>query len=289
MILLSTILFSCKEEPPVNSTQNLRILNSVSLYDFTNDVNTVGSLHNEYLDSMYTLLSKIKNDEIEQPDIPLLDYLIGNSLSFAYVNGFDNSNVDTTGISDFYFNPIAINDILTTDTILSQSAKNMLISLDSVFNVYSNDGITLMQFETYCNTNINIAYSLDSITEAYVVGIALSVAKNSANYWNTNFDDWIDLLEEESSIQIKNELKHQNKNNNRLLALSPEAKRVISADVAGAVGGAVHGLYYSWVGGPAVAIAITINAGLVGGAAASGVSALSIVIDVPWWLQGITG
>ena len=290
-LILLIFLSSCKEDIPVNDDiKNYNTLNTSTYPDYLYNVNLVGTKHNEYLDSMYAKLSRMKSDVESQPNTPLVNFVINEAVIFADNNDFDVTNIDTTGLTDSYYDTLSISSFLDTNSFLSQAAENILYQLDSTLNVYANDGMTLMQFETYCDMQITIAYSLGSSTEAYIVGLTLSVAKNSANYWNSKYDDWMTLLEEAESMPVTKNFELNKNSRNAKFLLSSNARRVIASDIAGAVSGAIGGaMAGSAFGGPIGALAVGVANAMVCGGATSAISAVAIVVRVPWWLQGITG
>ncbi len=184
MILLSTILFSCNEEPPVRSGDGIRITNSATITynDYLTAVNDVGTHHNECMDTLYNKLLRIKNEIDPHPQDSINDFIYNEVINFAEDKNYDLSYIDSMEVNIY----ATLSDYLNSNLDITEEAFNMLSDLDSVFNEYVDENMTLVQFNQYCDSEIPVAYSLDSLIEKYIVGATLMVAKYTINYWTSN-------------------------------------------------------------------------------------------------------
>ena len=301
MILLSTILFSCKEEPPVRSVgefyQNLTT--NITYTGYIDSVNMVGLQHNEFLDSIHNKLLLIKNGEEQQPQLTLNEFLFDEIISFANLKNYDFNLIDSTQL--FLLDSFNLNQFLNTYTDLTPLSMSILSSLDSIIIELTLDNISLSQFNQFCNSKINVAFNIDSVFEKYYVGSVLSVSKHSANYWNDNYEKWVELGNIEESINFlngnvtnANKIKNKNKNNIlKLQALNNNAKYILTKDIGGAFG-AVSIVGTAYKANPAIlaatglqgAVCIFLGSALVGAGSNSLKGAIGIACGgLPWWLD----
>lgn len=216
MIFLSTILFSCKEEPPLRSDDGIRITNSIQNPDLQL-LDSIDIIHNETLFHLDEYLSQNFNSCSS-----------GDFLSF-------NNTMSSFMLSNYGFS--------TTATQIPNNLKDILLDncddLDEMIQELKNDAISginsstfsqycssyernivlnainfmtdttnfsgctdafeaLSKIDDYADSTINLINNMtmnDSLDKTFGL-ICLKTLKGSAQFW-TNY------IEETSSIQMK--------------------------------------------------------------------------------------
>jgi hypothetical protein len=241
------------------------------------------------LDTIYNKLLRIKNEIDPHPQDSINDFIYNEVLNFA-----DEKNYNLTYIESIEYDSFDnLTEYLNSNPNLSEYALNMLSDLDSVFNEYVEENISLLQFNQYCDSKIPVAYSLDSLIEKYIVGSTLMVAKYTTNYWTSNYDDWVELGNLDETIKISINKNKSNSSIIKLLDLSPTAKNVMAKDIGGAFGGGSSALGFlitnpevSVLVGPGGIASITLGMAMVGAGVNSVKAAIGVAAGgLPWWLD----
>ncbi len=242
----------------------------------------VGLHHNEVLDTLYEKLYRIKEGIDTQPHISIDDFIRIEVYNFADNKGYILDYLDTSSI----IYPRDIVGYLQTSPNLTEQSEQMLLNLDSMVTELANNNITIAQFDSYCNSNINLAYNLDSLSEKISIGLTFAVAKHTANYWNQNYDDWFNLMNDiEESTNLVSKSKSNSKSN-KLLEISQDGKDVINQDLEGAKQGAFAVLIAGGLSaGPGGAFAGAIGVSMVYAGTKSLKKAVKIAAGAPWWLD----
>ncbi len=131
---------------------------------------------------IYNKLLRIKNEIDPHPQDSINDFIYNEVINFAEDKNYDLSYIDSMEVNIY----ATLSDYLNSNPDITEEAFNMLSDLDSVFNEYVDENMTLVQFNQYCDSEIPVAYSLDSLIEKYIVGATLMVAKYTINYWTSN-------------------------------------------------------------------------------------------------------
>ncbi len=237
--------------------------------NFSTALDNIGTWHNDYQSYLFAEMQS-NNIDLNHPDIQV--FIQGKTRLFFATRGITATNNPLPGnfdVSDTsWINPSLSNEALT----ILNDLKNLAYSYDEVN--HDNYIAQIMVLKTR-------ALALQSDLEVFQVGIPITVAVNSFNYWKDNGNIWTDYLTGPASISFNNlnnslsEFKISKSGPNpapiqlasmytttQFKACPINLKQLGGADIAGAVSGAIGG----GVGaGPAGAVA----GGLLGGAVGS--------------------
>lgn len=263
-IILSLTFFACNEEDSLNSKEN-NLLTMV-------EIQQIGQKHNEALESVFAGLkksnisfSKNKNNISDILNFELNNFYEDNFKSESEIekaNFYSEKEVSRyisklgassqKGSSD-NSSPIEI-IIQENSEYLSEDQINLLLQCDNVLKNVTKLSASIDEL----NSIQALAQSELSESEAQVILISTEIAKASLQYWNDNFDEWVELLSENGYQQ----------KSSRWFSWSD----VAGADVAGGVGAAVGAVTVNIIiGAGTVAYGGAIIGGAVAGSAASAV------------------
>lgn len=252
--IYSLTLFSCGDENQTTQNNkndvNYLLLSSNNCFnDYTLDqfIDSAGIYHNKCLDAMLINLQEYK-DTIT----PLPLNLTWRTFTYNKANSFFSDNC--TNLNETVdLNSVVDADIdiktLTDSSDLSNEAKNIMYSLDSVLNTNVSNGDKILHINNLISNSKLIADS----TEKIICGVSCSVAKSSLIYWSSN-----KLLEWEELLNINTSTS--NKNNK--IADSPF--KHAAADAAGALKGGLSAGRAVFLAGPQAYITIGLMGGVVG-------------------------
>ncbi len=279
MILLSTFLWSCKEEPLINNSEgeygrNLILADSSDFSYLSYDL--IGQWHNEYLDSLY---ERILNEEYDFPNSE--GYLDTTTINFSVyfienIKGKDAFGMDTVVPHPSQV-PTSMSEFINSNTFSSQT-NSILNNINIAINLLDNND-DLIAYQTTINSLKNQASSISVLNEKYMLLSCLSVAQYSAEYWwdTTNVNKW-DALEPTEYINNSNEktqlFKSEKNVMNDKLLYSVHNKEILLSDVLASGAGAVDGALIGSAAGPWGAIAGAMAGACVGGGAGSLSSAI---------------
>jgi len=158
-----------------NSNYNPNLVNHENFFD---SVYVLGQLHNEFLDTMYSKISRIKDSIDIFPNIIFDTYAKQQAISFFNNKGYDIiTYVDTSDLS-----VITLDELITSDTTLSYEAMALLVSLNNALNLYANAD-NIISFINTCDSIIDKSSNLDDSLEQVIISIGASIGKSSAAYW----------------------------------------------------------------------------------------------------------
>lgn len=149
--------------------------------------------------------------------------------------------------------------------------KNIQNYLDQLNNVVSSSNVNMddiIAIEKEADSDITLDNS-----DLYVLFNATAVAKSSSEYWNKNTEQWTDIIVDNVNSELKLIANVDNYNSKKLSR--GWGTRIIGADVAGAVTGAV---YTWWVNG--VPGAGQLAYGTIIGATSAGASAGAATLEL---------
>ncbi|HZH63981.1 MAG TPA: hypothetical protein VEY10_03750 [Flavisolibacter sp.] len=157
-------------------------------------VNRIGQLHNDYQEY---LLSYITSQNLNLSDtIGLKQVIESKNSEFFQSNSVDISN--QTFSINFNYN-IGNNVIGFSASNYSAAGGTILNDLKTLIVNY--DETNDASFFASLNTLQQQALSLSNQTEVYTVGIPVTIAIYSFNYWKANAQRWSDLFAEQDSIR----------------------------------------------------------------------------------------
>ena len=186
-LLAICVFYSCSKGTKCFNDESY--LTEIAKYDF------IGKLHNEGLMYIHDAIKlKTKSGEITKDNITP-EFLF--ELTKEYINGLDYPQ-STKTIANKSINAIDI-QILTktkTDSPLSDLSPDAVILAEKILTAFDNYD---EQFDsTIQSVEIEAIDILDE-TEEYAILAEASVARNTSEYWQQNFDSWLDSV----SIETK--------------------------------------------------------------------------------------
>jgi hypothetical protein len=255
MILLSTILFSCKEEPPMRSDDGIRITNSTT---FSNPYDSVGIWHNIILSEFENQLDiRVFNSEYDTTII-YSPQTHDSILLHCFVDAFNETNFTTnltfSQLKDFdehtNWRAFLVNDTTFNSLNNIKDSLNVTLTMAGASQRDKNYCLRIIEAAKSCfeNTNqVNELYlvwhdSLDVITNdisnvswhqnEYFALMMLSVITYSTEFWENN-PNLLTAL----TLKSKTQLLASNKDKfNRAVAIG-----ALCADASGAIAGAAYG------------------------------------------------
>lgn len=292
MILLSTILFSCKEEPPVRSGDGIRITNSSTLTYSNPDnyMDYLGEWHNDALDYIYTyhsaeIASNLSYAEIaegmaawmhQRQDIIVTAQDLESELIHVY---------DTTQIYVNYSKAILYDSLDLNATQINY--MNQAFNIFSVVLTPSQDTLTYLEdlMDAFFDFEDDVLTdnTLDSSQKAIIL-ITSSVLRHSFYYWNSHIDYLYDI----TSLSTNDNLKTK-KVNPKLLGFWDDAWDAISfvaeSDAVGAVAGGAGAAVGAFVLNVAPGAGQVAYGGAIAGGAVAGGVGNSIVDSYNKWAK----
>lgn len=149
-------------------------------------LNTIGQLHNDFQESIF---SYITANNIDISDTAALKSLIqSRANSFTQTNGFDNLTVACKWWLD-------ASSLTYNASNYTSAGASILSSLNSLIaNLNSTNEST---FLSSLNSLKASALSLPNMNEVYSVGIPVTVAIYSYNYWTDKGEYWSDIINQQ--------------------------------------------------------------------------------------------
>jgi hypothetical protein len=178
------------------------------------DFNNIGLEHNDILNYAYNQIKEKKANNNKELNLSLQTYV-------KNTKGYNSAELlqSQKNINNAFTNPINVDSNLYTNEYSAKINSNVKIYLDKLF--------TLLDISSKDEFNKSI-YSLELEIEKdqnlknndlHILFSATNVAKSSFEYWNTNTVNWQSV-------------------NSNVAAKKGAGKRILKADVAGAVAGA---------------------------------------------------
>lgn len=167
--------------------------------DIESTLNAVGQLHNDYQDYLLTEITQLNFD---LGDTAYLREVIEDyTVEFLEDHGFSgiNVNLNIAGAGGAWDFPIS--GYSTAGASILSDLKNLIINYDSVSS---------STFFSSLNSLKSQALALSDPDEVYSVGIPVTVAIYSFNYWRENLDDWVTIFHNQDSVRKANQTFHKN-------------------------------------------------------------------------------
>lgn len=294
LLLLASLAFvfgSCSNDlDQVKSTNEMSVNQkgfSVNVYENDEvknlDYESIGILHNEGLDFLYSNLVSVPNTfpnlvEFNGPGNFVRDY----TLEFINTSAFANSELqydnfleilNEVGYTNEEYNSSTSDDYsnklidLTQGAFTSPAAQNMFDFVETQFQKYSeSESFTVNDFEANLRpkeAELDALLDNGSITQIEYVSLrsVIVTAIYSLHYWDANYINWIAMAGEGSSYTVMSNVP---------LISKDTFAGVGKADVRGAIYGSIRGFLMAGPGG--------LISGAGGGAL--GGSAAKIVINI---------
>lgn len=208
-------------------------------------VDSIGKWHN---DCQINLLAKMKLRNISLTTDTIQSFLKNTTTAFLAAKGITKQNTTLPNYD--------LSDSVWHTSGYSLNAQNILNQLKNLVNQYDVSQHTI--FISQCNNLKVSALNLTDNKEALSVGVSVSIAINSFNYWKDNVLAWQNYLAPSTAVAKA--------------ACSINLKQLGGADISGAVSGAYGG---GIAGGPAGVVA----GGLLVGAGASSLNILGQAVQ----------
>ncbi len=173
-------------------------------------LNAIGQIHNDYQDFLLTYITDQNLDLSDTANLKQVietktsEFLTSKGIAYTYYPGVN-------------FAPVS-NSIPYSSSNHSTGGVTILSSLETLLGNYDeNDDAG---FFTSLNSLQQQAINLSDPLEVYTVGIPVTVAIYSLNYWKNNAETWIDIFTEQDSIRNLNTSAYRNRadfNNGELI------------------------------------------------------------------------
>lgn len=252
---------------------------------FREALDQAGSIHNTFQTTIFEVF-RGSTPNFSTPDTNEIKEIVSaTALNFFGELGF-NYEADNypTGLAT------SVNFDFQIPENYSEAAQNILVQFKELLNSYSEGGHDA--FIASASELKESALLLDDVTEVFAVGVPLSIAINSFNFWKENAQNLFDSVvpEELTYIESVDDINHDSFD---VVQTSATVKNKVyysvigrvrvnlwqlgGADVTGAIVGAQGGL----VAGPGGSFA----GAVLGGATASTYNAVNQIINhyVSWW------
>lgn len=204
MILFSTFLWSCKEEPPVRSDDGINIKNYIVNPDTTitltaEDFDFIGQTHNAILDHIYDNYRHYIDTSTNRDFIDSIIILASNDYMNNYYLYKDSLNHSPLNYSEMYsyhssvpFTNSMNTNINLTGSNYSNETKSYLLQLDSIVKNATTPSVCL---NAISDLNDNAFSNLDEYEIVHYMWVS-SVAYNSVEYWSnpTKAGQWLALV-----------------------------------------------------------------------------------------------
>lgn len=179
-----------------------------------NNLNAVGQMHNDYQEY---ILAYITGQNLALSDTNNLKQIIVTKTEEFFQN---KGIILSQSILINFGNTVGINSLQYNAGNYSTSGANILNSLNTLLSSYdeSNDAA----FFSSLNALQQQALGLPDQNEVYTVGIPVTIAIYSMNYWKNNADNWSDILTTQDSLRNVHPLafvENRSEQRNGLLAI----------------------------------------------------------------------
>lgn len=228
----------------------------------------LGEFHNDVLDSIYYLIDSKGVDSINfsEPYVynliyhEIKDYLINISSLDSFVM-YNDELID----SELEFSNIIYS--VDSTIVISEVFDSLSVGLRSIILDNNHDASSQIDILFYNNV-----FKIEDCLERLAFASMCSVGKSSLEYWNNNYDKWLELTDYSS-----------------FRASDPAS--IAYADAVGSAAGALYGLKVGLVGGtvaiPGLGTAVGgaggVMVGMISGAIGSSVKAGIVHIIRSWW------
>jgi hypothetical protein len=186
---------------------------------FSAAVDSIGKWHNDY---QISLLAKMQGQNVNLNTDSLQSFLKNSTNSFMASKGINHQNTSIPNLN--------ITDTTWNISSYSSTAKSILNQLKSLVDNY-----TVSQHSSFisqCTTLKTSALNLQTDNEAISVGMEVSIAINSFNYWKDNVSLWKNYL-----VYSPNTFSYE-----KVAACDVNLKHLGGADIGGAITGARVGV-----------------------------------------------
>ena len=263
VIFATTAIFvGCEKEDNKVVEQRKELLKKQKI-NAIGDAETIGLIHNEVLNYIYI---KFREDnEIREKSYEELAELV-KIYTFEYIqdnNILSELNSDEISIFlssvdiDEYKNELTLENF--TAEITDEGYRDVITKMYHHFEMESFSNIA--ELSSYLNDILDNAVNEDFYEDLSVVA---SVCRNSYIYWDANYQNWIDLFDENTEDP-------ENPEEPSICYGWVEVYKLLKGDFKGAVSGASAGLAFAGVGAAAGA--------LIGAPVGSGLAGIDIALE----------
>ena len=243
MALLATGFVACSSDDNATTKNEEKVevnevkSNSVERFHYS-DFEFIGVEHNAILGGVLEDIIKDSNIKNEDLGIEMSNYIFEKSSKL--ISSDKEVEYSKHVIDEMIYNPIDVTKNLypiEKQDILSDNSKVVLDELHKV--LFSENEISIMindieEIERLSYNDVNLTNS-----DLYVIFTATSIAKNTIEYWEVNYDNWSSALKERESLL---------ENNYTLLAARKKGiGRHFAEIVAADVGGGVFAAAGAWI------------------------------------------
>lgn len=253
-----TTFYSCSSDSSVreeSESLSVKTYNKGSFFNDFSDYWTIGRLHNEGLEYVYSeivsknnftlmdfsnMLTEVKKGTYNftkgidfSKHISYSDYL---SIYSMYDNVLYSQFVDIKK-GDYDFNMV---DSIKKEVSLTSKQEKYLLELDTVISNYDLDSIQLLEELSKLKREIVTHCSKE---EQFILLASVSIAINSLEYWTVNLDKWMSIGNNRNTILSKG-----NRNDEEWRWFKSTIKSMGKSDVVGGIIGGASGALAGGVG-----------------------------------------